>query len=101
MDAKDKILGKLANRIAIALRGKYKPQFNPSGLLMSVSIVVDHFFELVDIGDYVVVKNSRFIGVTGNKETQKTYQWHSGWPGGLKTVKFDTFIEKHPKGVRS
>lgn len=81
VDAKDKLLGKLANRISIALRGKYKPQYNPA----------------VDIGDYVVVKNARFIGVSGNKETQKTYKWHSGWPGGLKTVKFDKYIEDHPK----
>ncbi|KAJ3272161.1 54S ribosomal protein L23, mitochondrial [Terramyces sp. JEL0728] len=82
VDAKDKVLGKLAQRISIALRGKYKPNYNPA----------------VDFGDYVVVKNARYVAMTGNKETQKEYKWHSGYPGGLKTVKYDKFVDKHPTG---
>jgi large subunit ribosomal protein L13 len=90
VDAKDKVLGKLAARISIALRGKYKPTFHPSSNL---------FIIVVDCGDYVVVKNARHVCLSGNKATQKEYKWHSGWPGGLKTVKYDTFIEEHPSGV--
>jgi large subunit ribosomal protein L13 len=83
VDAKDKVLGKLAARISIALRGKYKPNYNPS----------------IDTGDYVVVKNARHIYLSGDKSTQKEYKWHSGWPGGLKTLKFNEFAEDHPTGV--
>ncbi|KAJ3342605.1 54S ribosomal protein L23, mitochondrial [Kappamyces sp. JEL0680] len=88
VDAKDKVLGKLAQRIAIALRGKYKPHYNPAVLN-----------NIVDVGDYVVVKNTRWVGLTGNKTTQKTYSWHSGYPGALTTKKYDEFIEQHPSGV--
>ncbi|KAJ3214876.1 54S ribosomal protein L23, mitochondrial [Clydaea vesicula] len=80
VDAKDKILGKLAARISIALRGKYKPFFNPA---------VDH-------GDFVVVINARHVALTGNKGAQKTYRWHSGYMGGLKEVKYPEFVLKHP-----
>jgi large subunit ribosomal protein L13 len=83
VDAKDKVLGKLAARISIALRGKYKPIYNPA----------------VDIGDYVVVTNATKIHLSGNKSTEKEYKWHSGYPGGLKTMKFDDFQKDHPTGV--
>ncbi len=82
VDAKDKILGKLAQRISVALRGKYKPHYNPA----------------VDTGDYVVVKNARHVAVSGLKREKKEYQWHSGYPGALTTRKFDDFIEQHPNG---
>ncbi|KAH6599070.1 hypothetical protein BASA50_003280 [Batrachochytrium salamandrivorans] len=80
VDAKGKILGKLAQRISIALRGKYKPNFHPSE----------------DMGDYVVVINAKDVVLTGRKTIQKDYMWHSGFPGGQKVVKFDEFVEKHP-----
>jgi large subunit ribosomal protein L13 len=53
---------------------------------------------IADSGDYVVVKNARHLFLTGNKAEQKEYNWHSGFPGGLKTVKFNEFIEDHPTG---
>ena len=84
VDAKDKVLGKLAQRISIALRGKYKPTYNPAS---------------VDGGDYVVVINARHIGLSGNKESEKMYRWHSQYPGGLKQVAYPEFIKKHPTGV--
>jgi large subunit ribosomal protein L13 len=80
VDAKDKVLGKLAQRIGIALRGKYKPNYNPQ----------------MDCGDYVVVKNAGHISVSGNKSTQKEYNWHSQYPGGLKTLKYDKLIKNNP-----
>jgi large subunit ribosomal protein L13 len=51
------------------------------------------------MGDYVVVKNAKYIAVTGRKREQKEYSWHSGYPGGKKTVKFDKFLEGHPTAV--
>ena len=82
VDAKDKVLGKLAQRIGIALRGKYKPYYNPA----------------VDCGDYVVVKNAKHIALTGKKRTDKEYTWHSGYPGGLTQIKFKDFLSNHPTG---
>jgi large subunit ribosomal protein L13 len=70
VDATDKVLGRLASEIAHRLRGKHKPVFTPH----------------VDTGDYIVVINADKIRVTGNKEEDKLYHRHSGYPGGLKTV---------------
>ena len=57
IDAKDKTLGRLATKIAIRLRGKHKPEFSPNA----------------DLGDYVVVINSDFVNITGDKLKQKKY----------------------------
>jgi len=70
VDATDKVLGRLASEIAHRLRGKHKPVYTPH----------------VDTGDYIVVINADKIRVTGNKEDDKLYHRHSGYPGGLKTV---------------
>jgi len=71
IDAKDKVLGRLATGIVILLRGKNKPTFEPH----------------IDNGDFVVVKKSDDIKLTGKKMEQKIYYRHSGYPGGLKTKK--------------
>ena len=68
VDADGEILGRLATRIADALRGKGKTNFTPH----------------VDTGDYVVVVNCDRIRVTGQKLDQKIYYRHSGYPGGLR-----------------
>ncbi|KAI8905278.1 ribosomal protein L13 domain-containing protein, partial [Powellomyces hirtus] len=80
VDAKDKVLGKLAQRCSIALRGKYKPIYNPAN----------------DTGDYVVVVNARHIALTGKKAIQKNYWWHSGYPGGVTDLTYDKFSAEHP-----
>lgn len=68
IDAKGKILGRLATEIATLLMGKNKP----------------NFVSYLDNGDYVVVTNAKLVKVTGRKETQKVYTRHSGYPGGLR-----------------
>ena len=68
IDAKDKILGRLASEAAMLLRGKNKNYFTP----------------YLDTGDYVVVINSQNVVLSGKKETQKKYYKHSGYPGGLR-----------------
>ncbi|MFM7247123.1 MAG: 50S ribosomal protein L13, partial [Actinomycetota bacterium] len=68
VDADGEILGRLATRIADALRGKGKTNFTPH----------------VDTGDFVVVINCDRIRVTGQKLEQKKYYRHSGYPGGLR-----------------
>jgi large subunit ribosomal protein L13 len=73
LDVKEKILGRSASDIALLLAGKSKP----------------NFVRNLDCGDFVVVINAATIRVTGNKENDKKYYSHSGYPGGLKikTVK--------------
>jgi len=83
IDAKDKILGRMAVKVAILLRGKHKPIFTPH----------------LDCGDYVVVINARQIKVTGRKLAQKVYRRYSGYPGGLREVPFAVMLEQKPTTV--
>ena len=83
VDADGQTLGRLASRIAQILRGKHKPTFVPH----------------LDNGDFVVVTNAAKIRVTGNKEEQKTYFRHSGYPGGAKTTTLKELREKHPDRI--
>lgn len=68
VDASTAPLGRLASFVAVRLTGKYKPTFTPH----------------IDDGDYVVVINADQLVVTGNKEEDKKYYRHSGFPGGIK-----------------
>jgi len=80
VDAKDKVLGRLASEIAKRLRGKHKPEYTPHA----------------DTGDYIVVINAENIKVTGNKFKDKMYYRHSGYPGGLKSKSFEDLLIKSP-----
>ena len=80
IDAEGQTLGRLTSTIANLLRGKNKPQYTPH----------------VDTGDFVVVINSSKVVVSGNKETDKKYYRHSGYPGGLKVETFKSLMEKNP-----
>lgn len=80
IDAKGKVLGRLASEIAVILRGKNKSTFQPH----------------IDSGDFVEVSNCDKIKFTGNKLTQKEYIWHSNYPGGLKRQKVSEVFEKNP-----
>lgn len=83
LDAKDRVLGRLASEIARRLRGKHKPEYTPH----------------VDTGDYIIVVNAGMVRVTGQKETDKVYYSHSGYPGGLKSITFEKLIKKAPEQV--
>ena len=82
-DAENKALGRLASKVAQILRGKHKPTYTPH----------------MDMGDFVVVVNAEKIRVSGNKEMQKTYFSHSGYPGGTKEVDLYTMRRRHPERV--
>ncbi len=82
-DAQGLILGRLATRIAVALRGKNKPSFRPHE----------------DAGDIVVVINTDRIAVTGGKEQKKMYQWHTWHPGGLRELTFAQVMERDSRRV--
>jgi large subunit ribosomal protein L13 len=83
VDAEGQTLGRLATRIADALRGKRKPEYTPH----------------VDTGDFVVVVNAEKIHVTGNKLEQKRYWRHSGYPGGIKSRTLAEMLDRRPEEV--
>jgi large subunit ribosomal protein L13 len=83
VDATDVPLGRLASAVAPLLRGKHRPTFAPH----------------VDGGDYVVVINAEKIAVTGNKETEKMYYRHSGYPGGLRSATLAEMRDRYPERI--
>jgi large subunit ribosomal protein L13 len=83
VDAQDKVLGRLASRIAIVLRGKHKAIYTPH----------------MDTGDGVIVINASKIKVTGKKMQDKVYRRYSGYPGGLREVNLATMLIKKPETV--
>ena len=80
IDAKGKVLGRVASEVARRLRGKHKPEFTPH----------------VDTGDYIVVVNAARIRVTGNKALDKKYYRHSGYPGGVYETNFEKMQARFP-----
>ncbi len=83
VDAKDLVLGRLASRIAVYLRGKHKEIFTPH----------------VDTGDFVVVVNAERVRLTGKKLEQKVYYRHSNYPGGLKSETAKSLLARRPEQV--
>ncbi|MDA2916606.1 50S ribosomal protein L13 [Nitrospinae bacterium AH_259_B05_G02_I21] len=80
VDAEGKVLGRMASQVATILRGKHKPFFTPH----------------VDCGDFVIVVNADKVRLTGKKLLNKSYYFHSNYPGGLKTVQAGKMLEKRP-----
>lgn len=83
VDADGMTLGRLATVVAAQLRGKTKPYFTPH----------------MDTGDFVIVVNAEKIKVTGNKETDKLYHRHSGYPGGLRSISLREMRQTFPDRI--
>jgi large subunit ribosomal protein L13 len=83
VDASGQTLGRLATRIADALRGKNKPTYTPH----------------IDTGDFVIVVNAEKVAVTGNKRVAKRYYRHSGYPGGLRSRTLEQMLQRRPEEV--
>lgn len=84
VDAENAVVGRLASFIALRLRGKHRPDYTPN----------------VDCGDAVVVVNAAKVKLTGRKLEQKTYHWHTGYPGGIKSRTAGKVLEgKFPERV--
>jgi large subunit ribosomal protein L13 len=81
IDATDVVLGRLAVQVATLLRGKHKATFAPH----------------VDGGDFVIVINADKIALSGNKRETKLAYRHSGYPGGLRAVKYGELLDKNPE----
>ena len=83
VDAKGKVLGVLATKIAVILMGKHKSTWQP----------------YLDVGDNVIVINASKVDVTGRKEEQKKYYHYSGYPGGLKVETLKDLRERKPADI--
>ena len=83
VDAEGQTLGRLASEIAQIIRGKKKPFFTPH----------------MDMGDFVVVVNAEKVKVTGNKEKDKTYFRHSGYPGGVTQISLREVRQDFPERI--
>ena len=84
IDAEGLVLGRLATIVAMYLRGKHKPTFTPH----------------MDCGDNIIIVNAEKVRLTGSKRTAKTYYWHTGYPGGIKSRTADKILDgDHPERV--
>ena len=84
IDAEGLVLGRLATIVAMYLRGKHKPTFTPH----------------MDCGDNIIIVNADKVRLTGSKRTAKTYYWHTGYPGGIKSRTADKILDgNHPERV--
>ncbi len=81
VDATDMILGRLASRVALILRGKHKTTFAPH----------------IDTGDFVIILNAEKIRVTGDRLDTKFYYRHSQFPGGFRQVTLRRTLQTHPE----
>jgi large subunit ribosomal protein L13 len=81
VDATDVALGRLSSAIAKRLRGKHKADFTPH----------------VDNGDNIIVVNAAKVRLTGMKLYNRVFNWHTGYPGGLKGETAKETLEKHPE----
>lgn len=86
VDATDKIVGRLATKIATILQGKHRPEYTPH----------------VDTGDFVIVINAEKVRITGNnKPAQRVYRRYSGYPSGQTVISFEKMLAKHPDRIVS
>ena len=83
VDAKGKVLGRIATQVARILYGKHKSIFSPH----------------LDCGDYVVVINAKEIRVSGKKMQEKMYKRYSGYPSGLKQTPLEEMLKTKPSEV--
>jgi len=84
IDADGVVLGRMASIIAARLKGKHKPLYTPH----------------IDCGDNIIVINAEKVHMTGRKRADKVFQWHTGYPGGIKTRKVGHMLDgAHPERV--
>ena len=83
VDAEGQTLGRIASEIAQIIRGKKKPFYTPH----------------MDMGDFVVVVNAEKVKVTGNKEKDKSYFRHSGFPGGVTQISLQKVRQDFPERI--
>lgn len=82
IDAKDQVLGRVAQQAAILLLGKHKPYSEIDNIV---------------VGDPVIVINARHFVLMGRRATNREFIHHSGYPGGLKRVAIADVMRRRPK----
>jgi large subunit ribosomal protein L13 len=82
VDGQDQIVGRVASDVAMVLMGKHRPTFTPN----------------TDTGDFVIVTNCEKLKFTGNKLSQKTYTWYTGY-SGLRTESAQTRLNRKPEQI--
>ena len=83
IDAQGKVLGRVATEAARLLQGKHKAIYTP----------------YIDTGDHVVIVNAAAVKVTGRKEEQKLYRYHSGYEGGVRQERLKEVRAKQPTRI--
>ncbi len=83
VDAENMVLGRMATKVAVLLRGKHKPYFTPH----------------VDCGDNIIIINADKILLTGHKWDQKEYIRHTGYPGGQRSLTATQVMKKYPTRI--
>ena len=83
IDAEGQVLGRIATEAARLLQGKHKPVYTP----------------YIDTGDHVVIVNAAKVKLTGRKDEQKVYRYHSGYEGGMRTDRVKVLRQKHPARI--
>ncbi len=81
VDATGLSIGRVATQVAILLRGKHKPSYQPH----------------IDVGDFVTVTNLSKMRITGKKDDQKVYHRNTGYPGGIRTESFQNLRVENPE----
>jgi large subunit ribosomal protein L13 len=80
IDAEGRVLGRVASEAARLLQGKHKAVYTPH----------------IDTGDHVIIVNAARVRLTGRKEDQKLYRYHSGYEGGLREERARVLRQKNP-----
>lgn len=83
VDANDQIVGRLASKVAMMLRGKHKVNFTPN----------------LDCGDNVIIINAEKVRFTGKKLTDKVYVRHTGYPGSQRFATPKDLLARKPEAV--
>ena len=83
IDAEGQVLGRIATEAARLLQGKHKPVYTPH----------------IDTGDHVVIVNAAKVKLTGRKDEQKVYRYHSGYEGGLRQERAKDVRQKNPARI--
>ena len=83
IDAEGQVLGRIATRAARLLQGKHKAIYTP----------------FIDVGDFVIVVNAAKVKLTGRKEEQKLYRYHSGYEGGVRQERAKEVRAKQPARI--
>ncbi|MBM3777064.1 MAG: 50S ribosomal protein L13 [Acidimicrobiia bacterium] len=80
IDANGQVLGRVATVAARLLQGKHKATYTT----------------FIDTGDHVVIVNAAQVRLTGRKEDQKLYRYHSGYEGGLREERAGVLRKRIP-----